>query len=719
MTAILELIDFQGGKRTPYIPQNEASECGLACLAMVASYHGYKTDLLALRQRYGTSLKGATLKGLMEIAERLGFSSRPLRGDIDDLTHLSLPSILHWNLNHFVVLTKISKGLAGTRYHVHDPARGAQVLTRDEVSRHFTGVALDLLKSESFRPKIEQSKLRITQLWSSMTGFWQTIRQVVLLSVILQLAALATPFFLQISIDTVFPSFDRDLLLMLALGFGGLAIINFLAGWLRSLVLVTLNNALSYQVTVNLFRHLMRLPLPWFEKRHVGDIVSRFGSTLPITQLLSQGMIAAFIDGVMALLTLTLMFVYSPILGAVALVALLLYASLRVAFLQALRFRNIDAITTAATENTLFIESVRGISAIKAFGQESNRQRIWQKAKADAINAQIKLGRLTAGFDAGAQMMLAIERVLFIYLAISLALDAQLSVGMIFAFQAYKQQFLDAGVRLVEQAMNFSIVKVHLGRISDIALSRQKNEGVQSTASAPEFGTGLELQNIRFRYSPADPEILKGVNLSIKPGDIIGMAGPSGGGKTTLIKIIKGLIDPVGGQVLLNGRPLNRYDQSKLGELIGYVAQDDSLYAGTISENISFFDPYAELDDVVATAKLARVHDDIMAMPMQYESLVGDMGSTLSGGQKQRVCIARAIYRKPALLILDEGTANIDPMMEHALMKSLTELNIAILICSHQPSAISHATRLTALLGGQLLEKSGQLAINEEGKKNG
>lgn len=707
MTAILDLIEFQGARRTPYIAQNEASECGLACLAMVASYHGYKTDLLALRQRYGTSLKGATLKNLMEVAERLGFSARPLRGDIDDLIHLSLPSILHWNLNHFVVLTKITKSFGGVRFHIHDPARGALVLTRDEFSRHFTGVTLDLLKSESFRPKIEQSKLQISQLWSSMSGFWSTIWQVVMLSVVLQLAALATPFFLQISIDTVFPSFDRDLLLMLALGFGGLAIINFLAGWLRSLVLVTLNNALSYQVTVNLFRHLMRLPLPWFEKRHVGDIVSRFGSTLPITQLLSQGMIAAFIDGVMALLTLTLMFVYSPLLGTVALGALLLYAGLRGGFLQALRFRNIDAITTAANENTLFIESIRGISAIKSFGQEGNRQRIWQKAKADAVNAQIKLGRLSAGFDAAAQLTLAVERVLFVYLAISLALDAQMSIGMLFAFQAYKQQFLDAGIRLIEQAMNFSIIKVHLSRISDIALSKQKNEGLESPAATPEFGTGLELRNVRFRYSHADPEVLKGVNLSIKPGEIIGMAGPSGGGKTTLIKIIKGLVEPTTGQVLLNGRSLNSYEPTKLSELVGYVAQDDSLYAGTIAENISFFDPYADLDDIHAAAKLARVHDDIMAMPMQYESLVGDMGSTLSGGQKQRVCIARAIYRKPSLLILDEGTANIDPMMEHALMKSLTELNIAILICSHQPSAISHAQRLVALLGGQLVERSG------------
>lgn len=717
MSNALNLVDYQGLKRTPYVAQNEASECGLACLAMVASYHGYKTDMLALRQQYGTSLKGETLKGLMEIAERLGFNARPLRSELDELPHLSLPAILHWDLNHFVVLTRISKGLKGTKYHIHDPARGPQIQTRKEISRHFTGVALDLLKSESFRPKIEHSQLRITQLWSSMSGFWQTLHQVLLLSIILQLAALAMPFFLQISIDTVFPSFDRDLLLMLALGFGGLAVISFMASWLRSLLLVTLNNALSYQVTVNLFRHLLRLPLAWYEKRHVGDIVSRFSSTLPITQLLSQGMIASFIDGVMALLTLTLMLVYSPVLGALAIAALLLYASLRGAFLQSLRFRNIDAITTAAIENTLFIESIRGISAIKSFGQEGNRQRIWQKAKANAINAQIKLGRLTAGFDAAAQLTLAIERVLFIYLAVLLALDAEMSVGMIFAFQAYKQHFLDAGVRLIEQAINFSIIKVHLTRISDIALSKQKNENLTSGSCAPAFGSGLELRQIRFRYSHTDPEVLKGINLSIEPSQIIGMAGPSGGGKTTLIKIIKGLADPSSGQVLLNGRSLSGYDPQKLSELIGYVAQDDSLYAGSIAENISFFDPYASIEDIYTAAKVAQIHDDIMAMPMQYDSLVGDMGSTLSGGQKQRVCIARAIYRKPALLILDEGTANIDPVMEQKLMKSLVELNIAILICSHQSSAISLATRFFVLLDGQLLERNGD-SIKGEMRKN-
>lgn len=570
-------LNLGGSRRTPYLAQSEASECALACLAMVASHHGYQTDLSALRARHSLSLKGATLKQVMRIAEEIGFNARPLRGEIDDLPHLSLPAILHWDLNHFVVLTKIGQGLGGKRYHIHDPAKGVLRLTRDELSRHFTGVALDLLKSESFKPKIERTTLRITQLWSSMSGFWQTIRQVVFLSLVLQLAALAAPFYLQVAIDSVFPSFDRDLLLMLALGFGGLAIINLMASWLRSLVLVTLNSSLSYQVTVNLFRHLSRLPLPWFEKRHVGDVISRFGSTRPITQLLSQGMIAAFIDGLMALLTLALMFVYSPLLAGVAVAALLLYTALRLAFLQALKLRNVDAITTAARDNSAFIESVRGIAAIKAFGQEGNRQRLWQRTKADAVNAEIKLGRLSAGFDASGQFIIAIERVLFVYIAIGLALDAKLTIGMLFAFQAYKQQFLDAGMRLVEQAINFKILQVHLGRISDIALSKTEDDGRVASADAPDFAQAIELRDIRFRYGAGEPEILKGVSLTIAPGEMVALIGPSGGGKTTLMKIMMGLFEPSYGQVMVGGRALTSFGRTALRGRIGSVAQDDAL----------------------------------------------------------------------------------------------------------------------------------------------
>jgi ATP-binding cassette, subfamily B, bacterial CvaB/MchF/RaxB len=551
---------------------------------------------------------------------------------------------------------------------------------------------------------MEQRKLRIGQLWSSMSGFWGTMRQVILLSLVMQLVVLATPFFLQLSIDTVFPTFDHDLLLVLALGFGGLAIINYMASWLRSLVLVTLSNSLSYQVIVNLFRHLVRLPLDYFEKRHVGDIISRFGSTQPISQLLSQGMIAGFIDGVMAILTLALMFVYSGILAGVALVALAIYIIIRLSFLQSLKLSNLNVITAMAKENTSFIETVRGIAAIKAFGQEGNRQRLWQKTKADAINANIKLGRLTTAFDETGKFVMALETVVFVYLAIKLALDAKLSVGMIFAYQAYKGQFLGAAMRLVEQALNFNLIQVHLTRIADIALSKQEDDDKQPIAGEIDWSKGIELRNVYFRYGVGEPEVLKSVSFKIEEGEMIALVGQSGGGKTTLMKIMMGLFDPILGEVLIGGRKLSALSKRDYRRHIGSVAQDDMLYAGTLAENIAFFDPDIDMDRVQEVAEIACIHDDISKMPLAYDSLVGDMGSTLSGGQKQRVLVARALYPNPKLLFIDEGTAHLDPEIEDKLLNNLAKLNITRITIAHRSKAVETASRTIGVLSGIVQE---------------
>lgn len=698
-----EFLNLTGARRTPYIAQSEAAECGLACIAMVAAFHGYETDLGTLRQRFSFSLKGATLKQLMGVAEAIGFNSRPLRGEIEDLAEVQLPAVLHWDLNHFVVLTKIGSGLTGERYHIHDPARGALTLGRDEVSRRFTGVLLELLKSETFRPAMEKNRLKITQLWTQMSGLLPNLNQIFWLSLVLQLLALAAPFYMQIAIDTVFPSFDAGLLKVLALGFAGLALIQFATSWTRSLVLLTLNNALSYQVIVNLFRHLVRLPLPWFEKRHVGDIISRFGSTQPITALLSQGLIAALIDGIMALITLSLMFVYAPVLSLLAIGALLAYIGLRLAFLQAMKLRNVNVITANAQENSTFIETIRGIAAIKAFGQEANRQRLWQKKKAEAVNANIKLGRLTAGFDAGNQLVVGLENVLFVYLAIGMAFDAKITVGMIFAYQAYKRQFLDAGIRLVEQAINYNLLQVHLSRISDIALSKPENLAITHAGhddAAKRHIPSIELRNVRFSYGVGEPEILKGISLKIEPGESVALVGPSGGGKTTLMKIMMGLLQPSYGEVLIDGQPLEAYGIARWRAQIGSVAQDDQLFAGTIAENIAFFDPEPDMARIEEAARTACVADDIDRLPMRYQTLVGDMGSVFSGGQRQRILLARAVYARPPVLFLDEGTSHLDEDVQSEAVAAIGRINALVVMVAHRRSATVNCRNIITIHNG-------------------
>jgi ABC-type multidrug transport system fused ATPase/permease subunit len=481
-------------------------------------------------------------------------------------------------------------------------------------------------------------------------------------------------------------------------------VINLLASWLRSLILVTLSNSLAYQVIVNLFRHLMRLPLDYFEKRHVGDTISRFGSTQPISQLISQGMIAAFIDGLMAVLTLALMFVYSALLGGLACAALGLYVALRLAFLQAIKFRNLDVITTMAKENSTFIESVRGIAAIKAFGQEGNRQRLWQKSKADAVNAQVKLGRLTAAFDALGQFVIGAERVVFVYIAITLAFDSVLTVGMIFAFQAYKQQFLDAGMRLTEQAINYQIVKVHLTRIADIALSPTEEGETEKNNEEPDFTRPLTLDRVFYRYGSNEPMVLQGVSLKIEPGEFIAITGPSGGGKTTLMKILMGLFEPSSGGIHLGERPISSYRKGKYRRCIGSVAQGDMLYAGSLAENIAFFDPNIDMERVRTVAEIAHIHTEIAAMPMGYQTLVGDMGSVLSGGQLQRIFLARALYPNPKILMLDESTANLDAENEDKILETMRELSITRIAIAHRPKTAMLADRIFLVKDGSIQE---------------
>jgi ATP-binding cassette subfamily B protein RaxB len=703
----VDLLHLGGARATPIVHQSEAAECGLACLAMIAGYHGFNTDMPSLRRRFNLSMRGTTLKGVMHIAEQLDLNPRPLRSDLDELGQVVLPAILHWDLSHFVVLTRIQSTLRGRRYHIHDPAKGARSLTEAEFSRHFTGVVLELAPSPAFRRRKERSDLRINQLWSRASGLWSSLGYVLVFSLILQLIALAMPFYLQLSVDTVFPSFDLELLGVLALGFAGLVLINTLTAWMRTLLLVSLSNSLSYQLISNLYRHLLRLPLPWFEKRHVGDIISRFGSTAPISTLLSQGLVAAVIDGLMAFLTLALMFIYSPLLAIVALIAWGLFTGLKLSMLRVLRARNVDALTAAAKENSSFIEAIRGISAIKSFGQEGNRQRVWQHLKADAVNAQIKLGRLSAAFDSGGQLILGLERVLFVYLAVSMAMAGNFSIGMIFAFQAYKQQFLDAATRLVEQSIQYRLLDVHLSRIADIALTPAERAYALRTEGSERLAGAIEICGLGFRYGDSEPEVLREVNLRIEPGEMIALIGPSGGGKTTLLKLMIGLFEPTGGSVLIDGQPLASLNNSYWRSQVGTVSQSDMLFAGTLAENIAFFDPEIDMKRVAEVAGLAGIHDEVMAMPMRFDTQVGDMGSVLSGGQKQRILIARALYPDPAILFIDEGTAHLDPKSENEVVAALAKLPVTRVISAHRPAAISAADRVFLVSNGQVTPMDG------------
>jgi ATP-binding cassette, subfamily B, bacterial CvaB/MchF/RaxB len=674
----------------PVVHQTEAAECGLACLAMVASYHGHRIDLTTLRRRHPMSLKGVTLRGLIQTANHLQFVSRPLRFELEHLRNLRLPAILHWDMNHFVVL----KAVTSKRLTIHDPAAGERSLTIADASKHISGVALELSPTQEFLRKDERARLPLSVFWSQLSGSTHALIQIFVLSAVLQILVLAAPFYMQLTIDEVIARGDVDLLYVLALGFGILLLVRVAASAMRSLVLLVVQNVIHFHLGARLFRHLIRLPATFFEQRHIGDVLSRFASLQPIRNLLAEGMITALIDGIMALLTLVMIFVYSPTLALIVVGVLLLYATIRLALYGVLWRRTQATIQAGARENSVFIETVRAIQCLKLFNRESEREGQWLNRYADVANASVRLGRARIAFSTVNDFLFGVELILIIFLAAKLVLAGQMTVGMVFAFMAYRQHFTERSVALVEKALEFRILGLHLERLSDIALTPIEKGHDRPLSYVREIEGALELRNVFFRYSETEPFVLENINLKVEPGEFVTVTGPSGGGKTTLIKLMLGLLEPTSGEVLVDGLPLSTMGVRAFREQVAVVMQEDQLLSGSIADNISFFDQQFNEERLLHCAKLAGIHEEIMAMPMTYNSLIGDMGSSLSGGQKQRLMLARALYRQPRILFLDEGTAHLDVQTERVISENLRRLDITRISVAHRPDIASGADKI-------------------------
>jgi ATP-binding cassette subfamily B protein RaxB len=684
---IQSLLDFGSRSRLPTIQQTEAAECGLACLAMVASYHGHRIDLNTLRRRHPVSLNGVTLRGLIQVANQMQLACRPLRFELHDIRLLTLPAIVHWDMNHFVVLKSASsKGIV-----IHDPASGIKTYPLAVASKHLTGVALELSPTEGFARRNEKAQLPFRVFWGHLSGMGSPLFQIFALSAVLELIVVAAPFYMQLTVDEVVARGDASLMLTLALGFGLLTVINVATYALRSHIALVVQNAVHFHMGARLFHHLIRLPLSFFEKRHIGDVLSRFQSIEPIRNVLAEGLILAAIDGIMAIATLTMIFLYSARLAIVVMTALMLYFILRILTYRKFRNLNEDYIRAQAQENTNFIESARAIQSIKLFNRETDRESHWFNLHADTVNASIRRGRATIQFGTMNKAIFGLENIVTIYLAAMLALNNQMTIGMIFAFMAYKMSFAEKAATLVEKALDFRLLDLHLERIADIALNPLEPGHDRPVLRMAPIRGEIELRNVCFRYAETERFVLDNVCLKVRAESFVTVMGPSGGGKTTLLKIMLGLLEPTSGEVLVDGVPMQTIGARVYREQVAAVMQDDQLLSGSIADNICFFDPNFDQEKMMSCAQMAGVHDEIMAMPMGYSSLIGDMGSSLSGGQKQRVLLARALYKDPKILFLDEGTAHLDVAKEKEINQRLQHLSITRISVAHRPEMMSGA----------------------------
>lgn len=706
---MLDRLSFGFGRSLPMILQAEAAECGLACIGMVAGYHGHHADLLSLRNRFPLSLKGATLAHLVKVAGDLGMASRPLKLDLDHLRELKLPCILHWDFNHFVVLREV-----GSRsVTIHDPASGVRTCTMQEVSRSFTGVALELWPSADFRPSEKKSRLRLRDLMGQTAGLIRSFGQILLLALALEVLVVVSPLFLQWVVDHVLVSGDGDLLTTLALGFGLLLLMQQVITFVRGWAIMYLETNLSLQWRVNVFSHLLRLPVSYFEKRHLGDVVSRFGSVDVIQRTLTTSFLEAVLDGFMVIIVLIVMFIYSPLLSAVALAAMAIYAIARWIWYRPMREATEEHIIRAAKQQSHFLETVRGIKTIRLFMRHEERRANWIALLVDQLNAQLRNSKLALLYRSVNGLAFGIEHIVIIWLGAKLVLDGQFSVGMLMAFVAYKSQFSTRVSGLIDKFVEVKMLQLQGERLADIVFHAPDDSSGMPNVERSTSVPSLEVRNLRFRYSEQEPYVLDGVSFHVKPGESVAIVGPSGGGKTTLLNVLLGVLSPTEGEILLDGQDVQRVGPDFLRRSAGTVLQDDVLFAGSIADNISFFDPRVDHDHVETCARLAAIHSDILAMPMGFNTLVGDMGTVLSGGQKQRVLLARALYKNPGILFLDEATSHLDVAREREVNAAIGALKMTRIIIAHRPDTIRSADRVFVLHDGKIHEHASAPAVVE------
>lgn len=693
---MINKLNFSLFKKIPVVLQTEAAECGLACLAMVRGYYGGDANLFSLRGKYGISSKGATLKNLVDIATDLNLITRPLSLELEELKSLRLPCILHWDFNHFVVLTKATE-----RYVViHDPAFGKKKISLAECSKHFTGVALEVWTEVKFEKEKNREEISLYETVKNISGIKGALIKIFSLSILIELIALLMPIGTQLVIDHVLQAKDQSLLLIICFGLFLFTFFRSAISLSRAWISLKMSYLIDFQWTSSFFSHLLKLPLDFFEKRQVGDIQSRFTSLRTIQSTLTQNIVTAIIDLIMTVSVVIMMFLYGGWLTWLVAAFSLAYLLLRLATYLTYRQITEEQIIKNAKASSHFMETLYGIATLKSLGLNKKREEHWMSLNADAFNTSIRVTKLDMFFSGVHTFISTLEQILILWVGASMVIDNTLTIGMFMAFNAYRGSFSSRMGSLINVVFSFKMLSLHRERIADIALTEAENEiyHPQPTETPnSQQGATISVKNLAFRYDPFSEPVFTDLNLSIQAGESVAISAKSGFGKTTLLKLMSGLLKPTQGEIYFNHIDIKQLGLANYRQQIACVLQDDKFFSGSILENIVSFEEKYDREFAIECAKLAQIHDEIMAMPMNYETLLGELGNNLSGGQRQRLFIARALYKKPKILFMDEATSHLDEDNEKKINEAISKLAITRVLVAHRKSTIESADRIVNL----------------------
>lgn len=691
------------------IRQTEKSECGLACLCMVANYHGIDANLASLRARFDLAGTGVTLRGLKNIAEALGFVCEARRIELQHLHQISVPVILHWKLDHFVVLEAVS----ARKLSIIDPAVGAHVVTWDEADQCFSGVVLTLEPSVTFdRAKasvnLQTKRLRVWDLWPHGAGLRKNLWLVLLTTLLMQVTGVVTPLFMQVLVDRVLPSGSIGLLLAVAIAFGAIAFIGASTEWLRALVVQRFGVGITKAIARNLVHHLLTLPLRFFERRHPGSLLSQFVSIDAVQRALTNGMLEAIIDAILVATLLVTIWIYEWRLACVAVLVMALLTLIRVLTFGRFHRLSHKFLDDSAAAQSRLIEAIGSISSIKSMGIEAQQEAVFRASHERALASVLALTESEIHVRFAQSVLNGIGGVIVTGCGVLLVLNGELTIGMLLAFIGFQTQCTSSLTNLVAKLQALRLLDVHLERMSDIAHAESEKHMLGSlTAQYPsDRGLAVALENVTFRYGANLELILNGVNFSIQVGESIGILGVTGAGKTTLLKVILGLEDPTGGRITFDGGEFSVLGKKSVRSQTGVVLQDNALFDASILDNITAFDPAPDLRWVDKLCTLVLLDKDLKRFPMGLSTMVGPSSKVVSEGQKQKIAIARALYRKPRLLILDEATAHLDNDTESQLTRGIASLGMTRIFVTHRHGLLAATDKVLELVDGRLIESS-------------
>lgn len=691
---------------TASVDQQAPLRPGLAALVLLAHYHGVAVNAADVAHRFASGDADLTQTEWLLAAKDLGLKAKVVRQNMARLHLLALP-VLVWREDgqHFV-LAKVGDG----RFLIQDAAHGRPVVLRqEEFAARYSGQLILLTSRASVLGTL--ARFDFTWFIPAVIKYRRILLEVLAISVVIQLFALVTPLFFQVVMDKVLVHRGFSTLDVIAVALLVVTVFEVVLGGLRSYVFAHTTSRIDVELGARLFRHLLSLPLAYFENRRVGDTVARVRELEHIRSFLTGQALTSVLDLCFSLIFLLVMWYYSGWLTLIVLVSLPVYALWSAAISPVLRARLNDKFARNADNQSFLVESITAMSTVKAMAVEPQMTRRWDQQLAAYVYAGFRVTRLATIGQQGVQLIQKLVMVATLWLGARLVIDGQLTVGQLIAFNMLAGQVAAPVIRLAQLWQDFQQVGISVARLGDILNTPTENP--QSRLVLPGIQGRIDFERVSFRYRADGAEVLRDLSLNIGAGEVLGIVGRSGSGKSTLTRLVQRLYVPERGRVLVDGHDLALADPAWLRRQIGVVLQENVLLNCSVRDNIALADPGMPLEQIMQAARLAGAHDFIIALAEGYDTVVGEQGAGLSGGQRQRIAIARALVSDPRILIFDEATSALDYESERAIMRNMQAIcqNRTVLIIAHRLSTVRHCHRIIALDQGRIVESGSHQAL--------